>query len=91
MKVPQTTLVYLLSGSIVIRIIRNREVLLFVKSGKHVKNLNTPLKPKIIINISDQPQPPLHFCYLAIPLRHGMRSALFLDEKIVKNEPLMFL
>ena len=42
-KVPQTTLVYPLSGSIVIRIIRNREVLLFCKSGKHVQNLNTPL------------------------------------------------
>ena len=43
-KVPQTTLVYPLSGSIVIRNIRNREVLLFCKSGKHVQNLNTPLK-----------------------------------------------
>ena len=42
-KVPQTTLVYPLSGSIVIRNIRNREVLLFCKSGKHVQNLNTPL------------------------------------------------
>ena len=42
-KVPQTTLVYPLSGSIVIRIIRNREVLLFCKSGKHVQDLNTPL------------------------------------------------
>ena len=43
-KVPQTTLVYPLSGSIVIRNIRNREVFLFCKSGKHVQNLNTPLK-----------------------------------------------
>ena len=43
-KVPQTTLVYPLSGSIVIRNIKNREVFLFCKSGKHVQNLNTPLK-----------------------------------------------
>ena len=41
-KVPQTTLVYPRSGSIVIRIIRNREVLLFFKSGKQVQDLNTP-------------------------------------------------
>ena len=50
-KVPQNTLVYPLSGSIVIRIIRNREVLLFCKSGKHVQNLNTPLNH---MNVVDQ-------------------------------------